>query len=342
MTFIRQPMILTMAYKYSLPQKQTGLSLVEVMIAITLGLILMAGLIQFFVGSKLTFQTLDSVNGMQENGRYALRVITDSLHAADHWGGVESGDVTGSPTVTGIGSCNATWILDTKEGIRGFEGGATAPVSLPSGCIANAADYLPNSDAFVVRHAGGTFSSGAVANATGSALWVNATIGGVATLTDGTSISTTDVNGLYHYPYDLEAYFIRPCSVKAGTACAATDDGGSPIPTLVRLTLDGNKLIEQTLVSGVEQMQIEYGIDSNADTNADFYANAATVTASQWAQVASVRISLVMRSNQRGKIADTTTYALPGGYSHTPAASDQRYARKVFTRLIQIRNRSRS
>lgn len=325
----------------ALPQKQSGLSLIEIMIAVTLGLILMAGLIQFFVGSKQTFQVLDSINGMQENGRYALRVITDSLHAADHWGGVESSDVSGSAAVTGIGGCDSTWIFKISEGIRGYEGAATSP--LPSGCIANTADYLPNSDAFVVRHAGGTFASGAVASTTGTDIWVRTTIAGTAAIMPGASIPAADTNGVYNYPYDLEAYFIRPCSVRAGTACAATDDGGKPIPTLVRLALDGNVLKEQALVSGVEQMQIEYGVDSNADTNADFYATATAIdTANQWSKVASVRISLVMRSDQRGKIADTTTYTLPGGYSHTPTTADRNYTRKVFTRLIQIRNRSRS
>jgi hypothetical protein len=309
------------------------------MIAITLSLILLAGLIQFFIGSKQSFATLDSINGMQENGRYALRVITDSLHMADHWGGVESGDVSGTPTVTGIGNCDATWILNASEGIRGFEGAATSP--LPSGCIANAADYLANTDAFVVRHAGGTFFNTATANATNNAIWVNSTVGGSATLMTGAAIPT-DVVGTYNYPYNVDAYFIRPCSVKAGSACASTDDGGNPIPTLVRLTLDGNTLEEQTLVSGVEQMQIEYGVDNNLDTNADFYASAAAVTSTQWPRVVSVRISLVVRSDQRGKIADTSTYTLPSGFSYTPATSDQKYARKVFTRLIQIRNRSRS
>lgn len=319
--------------------KQAGLSLIEIMIAITLSLILLAGLIQFFIGSKQSFATLDSINGMQENGRYALRVIGDSLHAADHWGGVESEDVSGTPGVTGIGSCDAAWILNTDEGIRGFEGGASSP--LPAGCIANAADYEPNTDAFVVRHAGGRFFDAATANATGNAIWVNSTVGGSATLMTGTAIPA-DTLGRYNYPYNVDAYFIRPCSVRAGTACAATDDGGNPIPTLVRLTLDGNRLVEQELVSGVEQMQIEYGVDNDQDTNADFYASASAVTSTQWPRVVSVRISLVVRSDQRGKIADTSAYSLPSGFSYTPAAADQKYARKVFTRLIQIRNRSRS
>ena len=320
-------------------QKQAGLSLVEVMIAITLGLILLAGLIQFFVGSKQSYQVLGAINGMQENGRYALRIISDSLHAADHWGGVESSDVSGSPAVTGIGSCDAAWILNTDEGIRGFEGGAASP--LPAGCI-NAADYHPNTDAFVVRHAGGTYLSGATANASGTDIWVNTTIGGSAILSAGSTVPVVDVNGLYHYPYDVDAYFIRPCSVQAGANCTITDDDGNPIPTLVRLTLQGNTLIEQTLVNGVEQMQIEYGVDTNSDSNADFYASASAINAAQWAQVASVRISLVVRSDQRGKLTDANTYNLPGGFAYTPTVGDQRFVRKVFTRLVQIRNRSRS
>ncbi len=320
-------------------QKQAGLSLVEMMIAITLGLILLAGLIQFFVGSKQSYQVLGAINGMQENGRYALRIISDSLHAADHWGGVESSDVSGSPAVTGIGSCNAAWILNTDEGIRGFEGGAASP--LPAGCI-NAADYLPNTDAFVVRHAGGTYFSGTTANASGTDIWVNTTVGGSAVLNAGSTVPIVDVNGRYNYPYDVDAYFIRPCSVQAGANCAVTDDDGNPVPTLVRLTLQGNTLIEQSLVNGVEQMQIEYGVDTNSDNNADFYASASAITAAQWAQVASVRISLVVRSDQRGKLTDANTYNLPGGFAYTPAVGDQRFVRKVFTRLIQIRNRSRS
>lgn len=331
--------MITSNQHHTLLHRQTGLSLVEIMIAITLGLILMAGLIQFFVGNKKAFEVLGAINGMQENGRYALRVISDSIHAADHWGGVESSDVGGTPAVTGIGNCNAAWILDTAEGIQGFEGGATSP--LPAGCIAEA-DYLTNSDTFVVRHAGGTFFSGAVANATGTDIWVNTTIGGTANLSAGASVPVADVNGLYHYPYNVDVYYLRPCSVKTGATCAATDDGGNPIPTLARLTLQGNTLVEQSLVSGVEQMQIEYGVDTNLDNNAEFYAGASAITATQWAQVASVRISLVVRSDQRGKVTDANVYTLPGGYAHTPAANVQSYPRKVFTRLIQIRNRSRS
>ena len=97
------------------------------------------------------------------------------------------------------------------------------------------------------------------------------------------------------------------------------------------------------MVSGVEQMQIEYGVDADLDTNADFYTDAATVSAaSQWNRVASVRLTLVVRSTERGKISDTTVYNLPGGTTYTAPADAQLYQRKVFSSVVQVRNRSRS
>ena len=97
------------------------------------------------------------------------------------------------------------------------------------------------------------------------------------------------------------------------------------------------------MVNGVEQMQIEYGVDADLDNNADFYANAKTVSdANQWNRVASVRLTLVVRSEERGSIPDTGTYNLPGGNTYPVPTDAQMYQRKVLTSVVQIRNRSRS
>lgn len=342
----RSPCISTAA-----PRSQHGVSLIEIMIAVTLGLILMAGVIQFFVGNKQAYKRMEGINGLQENGRYALRQITDSLRMADHWGGVESGDIGGSPSVSGIGSCDAAWILKVSEGLMGYEGAATPP--LPSGCVASA-DYVADSDIFVVRHAGGNYQTSAVVKAGSSEdkIWVRSAVSRRAQLFAWNNISglasdlydatDEDAVGLYNYPYRLTAYFIRPCSAKTGSTCTASSDGGQPEPTLTSLTLVGTTLKEQALANGVEQMQLEYGVDTNLDTNVEFYATAAQVTAaSQWDNVSSIRVSLVVRASVRSTIADTSSYTLPGGYVFTPTGDAQNYPRKVFTSVVQIRNRSR-
>ena len=58
---------------------QKGLSLVEIMIALTLGLLLMTGVVQIFLANKQTFTMADNVSRLEENGRYALNVIAQHL-----------------------------------------------------------------------------------------------------------------------------------------------------------------------------------------------------------------------------------------------------------------------
>lgn len=60
----------------------SGLSLIELMVAITLGLLLTAGMIQLFNSTKLTFQTTDAISRVQENGRFALETLKKQLRDA--------------------------------------------------------------------------------------------------------------------------------------------------------------------------------------------------------------------------------------------------------------------
>jgi len=64
------------------PVRQQGLSLVELMVALTLGLLLTAGMIQLFGSTKLTFQTNDAAARVQENGRFAMELLKRDLRMA--------------------------------------------------------------------------------------------------------------------------------------------------------------------------------------------------------------------------------------------------------------------
>lgn len=87
-------------------QRQRGLSLVELMIGLTLGLILLLGIIQVFISSKQTFATNDAMAKLQENGRFALEFITQSARLAGY---IAPGSTLGRPfpverTVCGVGN----------------------------------------------------------------------------------------------------------------------------------------------------------------------------------------------------------------------------------------------
>ena len=71
----------------TLPRREVrGLSLIELMVAITLGLLLTAGMVQLFNSSKVTFQTNDAIARVQENGRFALELLKRDLREAGSFG----------------------------------------------------------------------------------------------------------------------------------------------------------------------------------------------------------------------------------------------------------------
>jgi len=65
---------------------QLGISLVEIMVALTIGLFLTAGIIQLFHSSKQTYRAQEGFSRLQENGRYALDVMARSLRGHGNLG----------------------------------------------------------------------------------------------------------------------------------------------------------------------------------------------------------------------------------------------------------------
>ncbi|MCO6705108.1 PilW family protein, partial [Streptomyces sp. CHB9.2] len=58
--------------KHRAPRRQKGLSIIELMIALLLGLLLMGGVMQVFLSSRQTYQTNSALSQVQESGRFAL------------------------------------------------------------------------------------------------------------------------------------------------------------------------------------------------------------------------------------------------------------------------------
>lgn len=333
---------------------QTGFSVVEIMVAMTVGLILLLGITQLLLAGKKSFRLQNSTGVMQENGRYAMNFLTTSLRAADHWGGVEAGDVSGAPSVTPRGSCNAAWILDVDNGIQGYQGAATLPAAL-NNCIP-AANYQPNSDLFVVRYAQadkpfqttGTGDDSLEHTDNANKVFVRTAVGERAELITGASGPSSlpaagEQAGTYNFPYRVNLFFIRPCSVQGPSGNCS--DATNSIPTLVRLHLAGNSLVQEPLVEGIESIKLEYGLDTTSNGRPDQFRTANNIAAAQWPAVASVRLNLVVRSLDRDPdLNDQTTYVLlpgPNASNHAVPAGSEAFTRKIMSSVVQIRNRTR-
>ena len=111
--------------------RQRGLSLVELMVALTISVILLAGVIEIFISAKHGYRIQESTSVLQENARFAMRDLNRYINMADYWGGVEGEDVRLHTDLddhyAARGNCDFTWALDPHAGIFGYDGDATAP-----------------------------------------------------------------------------------------------------------------------------------------------------------------------------------------------------------------------
>jgi type IV pilus assembly protein PilW len=94
----------------------------------------------------------------------------------------------------------------------------------------------------------------------------------------------------------------------------------------------------QPLVEGVENLQILYGEDGNADGIADRYVSAADVT--DWGGVSggitSIRIAILVSTVDDAGVTDTRSYNLLDAATMGPFNDNS--VRRVFTRTILLRN----
>ncbi len=344
------------------------------MIGIAISMLLLAGVIELLITNKQAYRIQESASLVNENARFTIMKLNRSIRIADHWGGVEASDISVTGAVPGVGNdCEAGWTFKTR-GVEGWKGDDGTPTTSPlPTCIPNA-DYVANSDIVALRYAGAeTVTTADLVNnvAPTDDTYVRTSVGrrGVITTAgnSGGDIDQADLGAdlgfdpldldpgnILNYPYVAEAYFVRPCLDKAGSAdggcgvdatCAASDDNGNPIPTLVRLYFDrvSGNLCQEEIVEGVEQMKATYGVDSNNDLVADQYFSATAVTAANdWPNVVAVNMSVIVRSPEEMDLTvgdPNANYLMAGGYLHDANTDfDPRYKRKLFTTIIQVRN----
>lgn len=299
-------------------RRQRGFSLIELMIAMLLGIIVVAGLIQLLISNRTAYRLQEGNNFLQQNLRYATDRIDWSVRMADFWGGTAAKDIVGiGNNVPGTG-CDTAFMINaapsaTGGGVFGYDGATGFPIA---SCLASAANYVPGSDVLVVRYAdtdpctltGTAFTT--VNCLPASRYYLTSAVGQGAAITAGTGGGTAATiagatTQLYVYPLRTEVYYLAPCSDPGtGGVCSATSDGGTPVPTLMHMRIDSGQttLKAEPLVEGIEQLQFEYGI---SDATAPYtnlvtqWKRATDLNASSWAQVIAVRVSMVARGRQR-------------------------------------------
>jgi type IV pilus assembly protein PilW len=140
--------------------------------------------------------------------------------------------------------------------------------------------------------------------------------------------------------YHVYIYYVAPCSIATGSngTCAA---GDAPLPTLKRVELQAGGMSNPVpLVEGIENVQYEYGLDTNNDGDANTFVAKPTSVA-QWAQVVAVRVYVLARNaDTTAGYTDTKTYSFGTNSNGTPntATPGGGYRRHLYTALVRVNN----
>ena len=125
-------------------KRQSGFSMVELMVAITLALLLTGAVISVFIGSRSAYQATAGIGDMSDSGRFALNLIGESVRSAGNLA------CNSSMTATSQNLQAATFLNNFGQGIAGFEANGTAPgaaFTVPLAPVAGAANqWTPNLD----------------------------------------------------------------------------------------------------------------------------------------------------------------------------------------------------
>lgn len=331
---------------------QCGISLVEIMVSMAIAMFLMLGLAAVFGNSARTSAELNQSLQQIENGRFAVQTLTDQLALAGFYGRLPA---MLAPPAALPDPCDFSDMSDLRAATAFPVQGYNAPASSPLSCIP-AANHLPNTDILVVRRAETNVT--AAASLVPEEIYIQANAdsgnsanpiianGDIANFTlrakDGTTVAPIR-------KYHVHIYFISPCSIPAGggTVCSgASDDNGNPMPTLKRLELrvdpadDTLKMNTISLVEGIENLQIDYGIDTDGNGVPDGNHLVIPAAIADWSNVMSVRLNILARNLERSPgYTDSKTYDMGGAGTTTPGGPFKRHVYNTTVRLVNPASR---
>ncbi len=334
--------------------KVKGFTLVEMMIALLLSLIATGAVLAMYITTSKNIAQDEKHSYLQENARYALKQITKDLVMTDFWGQMLSPDTISTSLAVSVNSCaDEVNLLDASEAILYNNYHVSPSTETFTLCPGIATDRVANTDVLVIKRVEGSPTASTFIDTndidgdsdtteiitTGGSNLVNGEIYLRTNGTAGSFINTASstnlpATGEGDWHYNVSAYFIRN----------HFETSGDGIPALCRMSLlaggslgnteTGNTDEPQCIAQGVEDLHLEFGIDSDNDGYANRYLS--TPTATELTQVVSAKVHLLIRSaTQDPSYTNSKTYQLG---DVTYAAFNDNFYRKVLSTTIGLRN----
>ena len=310
------------------------MTLIEVMVALAIGSFLIIGAVQIYTQSRQSYIINESIAKVQDTASFAMDAIEADLRLASNWGrmsrplGIEGRSVIGDANPNNLpgipADCGQEWVLNLALPVDGDNNAYNLPCP-PS--IASQAD----SDHLVVRRA---------------------TVDPVPFEAGRIQLQTTRVQGALFTDGTLPTGFTAADSsthnLLVSSYYVASDSELIPgVPALRRIVLRMNggvpAVIDEEIAPGVENLQVQFGVDVNDDNTVDRYVNPdsgvydpASAAYIPGAKIITARVWLVVRGiDIENGLVDDNTYT-PGDVDLGQPADN--FRRMQVSKTILLRN----
>lgn len=319
-------------------RREAGLSLIELMVALAIGVFLLAGALTVFAKTRDLYRTNEAAARLQETARFAMSTIEADVRMANYWGLNSRADLIDNARAPGAGyptgldagfegdidACGDNWPVDLTNYVDGTNN-SYALACDPKGTA------KPNADQLTIRRVS-----------------VDAIdpddVGDTAGLM---KLQTSRLQGTIFADDELPSGYLPPLSetralVVDGYYVDEDSDSRAGTPSLRRKRLDRTgtepAIVDQEITSGVEDLQFQVGYDTDGDQNVNFYVNPGTGGIPAGAPPVAVRIWLLVRAEQpEVGFVDDRTYV----YADRSVTPNDGFRRLLISKTIHLRNTRR-
>ena len=352
------------AFKTPLHKRQSGFSIVEVMVALFISLIMLAAVITVFVNTRQSFLFQQGVNALNDNIRFAIQTMSHDLRMAGHWAGATAGpkfsDIDDQAAKDKLENCIgfSPHLADMITNDRPLYGiSITSQTKLTpsavrgSGYCGAQSGFVVETDILTVNYARPEIIPDAAISS--EQIMQRTRVGFPPRLfiyqsNIAASYGTGhELENAFNLPLISRIYAVSKCEYLYNTSgvctgqrnllrTSSTPGSGSGVPEY------SNDLV----ATGVEAMSFLMMVDSNRDGNDVRFMNATELLANTnlgdnpFDAVKAVHISMVVRSETRSiSLQGNPPYRMPGAdYAYIPEATDSTYSRRLVTSTVQLRN----
>ena len=314
--------------------RESGFTLIEMMIAITIGLGILAGLVGVLAANSNNSRTNDRTSELMSNGRYALNSMKQELRQAGFraytWADPIAPGALGTLTneCLAAGATAGTFVSNIRQGIWGANN--SNPFSGTNNCIPTAS-YASGNDVLVVRR----LAVNSETPVAGKIYFQSSYSTGQIFLGPTAPVFTDGLTPVASFPVQIYVYYISPFTVST--------DETPRVPALCRMALQGGIMTRELVASGIEHFQVQYGrLTTATPPTTQFFdtltGSSFSTAASDWDNVHSVRIWLLARNEtaEPGYV-NNNSYVM-GDQTYDYSASRDGFRRQLFSTVVQLRN----